>query len=445
MNEFIAVTTNSAPTPLSAGTWYLAVVNRDTNAVTYVVRVTQLEAASIIALTNAVPFSNQVASADSPPSLGVDYYVFSVSSNAVQANFEILAPNGNVDLFVRQGLPLPDANHFDYSSTNPSVSNEFIAVATNSAPLALGPGDWYLAVVNRYPIPVNYAARATQYVPGTTNLVQLDNCVVHTAVVAAHDPLMNNGVYYYAFTVSSNALTATFEVLSPAGNVDLYIGPGVPLPTTANFLYYSNNPLTSDEAIPVSVGIFYAFTSPVWYLAVVNQDPSNVVYSVRVTEAIFTTNGVTPLTSGIADQDQVAAGDGSCDVGINYYRFNVSSNALVANFEVLSPDGDVDLYIRPGFPLPIPGSEVYRSTNSGLSNEFIEVTRNSAPVGLSAGDWYLAVVNKQPGQVVNYYVRATQWTPKNFVVLTNGLYCHYVPVASPTNSGAYYYVIHVAS
>jgi len=444
-NEFIAVATNSVPTPLSAGDWYLAVVNRDTNAVTYVVRVTEIQAASIIALTNAVPFNNQVAGADSPPSLGVEYYVFSVSSNAVQANFEILAPDGNVDLFVRQGLPLPDANHFDYSSTNPSVSNEFIAVATNSTPLALAPGDWYLAVVNRDPIPVNYAVRATQYVPATTNLVRLTNCLIHTAVVAANDPQMNNGLDYYVFTVSSNALTATFEVLSPSGNVDLFIGPDVPLPTPANFLYSSENPLNSDESIPVSVGIFYAFTSPAWYLAVVNRDPSNVVYSVRVTETIATTNGVIPLISGIPLQDRVAAGDGSCEVGINYYRFNVSSNALVANFEVLSPDGDVDLFIRPGFPLPIPGSEAYRSANPGLSEEFIEVTRNSVPVGLIPGDWYLAVVNRDTN-AVTYYVRATQWTPTNFVVLTNGpAYCHSVPAASRTNSGADYYVIHVAS
>jgi len=87
----------------------------------------------LLALTNGVGYSNQVLTA------GSGYYFFTVSSNAVQANFEVLLPSGNVDLLIGQG-------NRGYGLTNVSAphhsgsTNEFIRAARNGTACSLTPG-----------------------------------------------------------------------------------------------------------------------------------------------------------------------------------------------------------------------------------------------------------------------------------------------------------------
>jgi len=87
-------------------------------AVTYSIRATGILAANVIRLGNAAAVSNYVYQSSST-NRGVDYYLFRVSSNAYQATFETFS-TGDVDLYVRKGLPLPDTNIFDYASATPA-------------------------------------------------------------------------------------------------------------------------------------------------------------------------------------------------------------------------------------------------------------------------------------------------------------------------------------
>ena len=114
----------------------------------------------IITLTNAIPYTNSNSG-------GSDYYKFIVTnsaagSNAVAVLFDVLNPSANVTLVARYGLPLPSLSSYDYISANPGTANEHIVVLTNSTPVALTNGDWYLAVVNISGGPVTYAAKATE-------------------------------------------------------------------------------------------------------------------------------------------------------------------------------------------------------------------------------------------------------------------------------------------
>jgi hypothetical protein len=169
-NELIVVATNAAPVPLAPGDWIIAVKNNDLGPATYTVRATEVLASEIIRLTNAVPYTNTVAGTASITNFPVNYYVFNVSTNAVRAQFEILAPSGNVNLVARKGLPLPSLASHDKAGTNGGTSAELIVLFTNSTPVALTPGDWFLSVLNPTTNAVTYSIVATEYRTAGTNV-----------------------------------------------------------------------------------------------------------------------------------------------------------------------------------------------------------------------------------------------------------------------------------
>jgi len=79
------------------------------------------------------------------------YYSFTVPTIATSASFDIININpatNELDLYVRHALPLPSDTTFDYEASYLGTNGEPIVVTTNSAPVPLTPGTWYLAVYN---------------------------------------------------------------------------------------------------------------------------------------------------------------------------------------------------------------------------------------------------------------------------------------------------------
>jgi hypothetical protein len=132
----------------------------------------------------------------------IDYYAFTVSSNAVRAHVEILAPSGNVDLIIRHGVPLPTLAGYDAISARPGTCEELIAMFRNATNgLALTPGDWFIGVVNASSDAITYTVCASEYTEWGTNLY------VSSIVVVSNAP-------------SSNSLCLTLTNLLP--NVSYY-------------------------------------------------------------------------------------------------------------------------------------------------------------------------------------------------------------------------------
>ena len=179
----------------------------------------------ITTLSNAVLVPNVIA-----PTTVPHYFQFDVTTNAplgssmTAAAFEILSPfGGDVNLVVKKGLPLPDLNTFDYSSSNPGTSNEGIVVVTNSSPVPLTAGRWYLAVFNNAVNVVGYHIRATE--PGLPNIIDLTNGV---PVAFSSDPgvALTN---FFHFNISPAATTnnaVLFTLTGLTGNVDLDVQQG---------------------------------------------------------------------------------------------------------------------------------------------------------------------------------------------------------------------------
>jgi O-glycosyl hydrolase len=92
-----------------------------------------------------------------------DRYQFTVTNPVGRAQFEVIAPTGDVTLRLRKGLPPESPADFDYLSANPGTNSEVIVLRADSAPKPIVPGDWFLSVVNVSGTNVSYAVRATQW------------------------------------------------------------------------------------------------------------------------------------------------------------------------------------------------------------------------------------------------------------------------------------------
>src|SRR6185503_15645922 len=471
--EWICVATNSGPVPLAAGNWMIAVVNRATNvAASYCVRASQVFDTNVVRLTDGVM---SCVPASPAGGFSTDYYVFEVSTAAVQVVFETFpATNAAVDQFVSYGPCFPDfatfqpgSTNYPYSSLQPSNVTEHVCVVTNSAPVALTNGDWFVAVRRQGA----YCIRATQLL--SNDVLVLANGIQTCNTVGTTNGPGNAGVHFYRFPVSSNAVVATFEVTSTNGNVDAYLQYGLCLTNfsihmgaVTNYPYLSTNIFTNTALIfyPYASTNLYTNTETIcvvtnslpvplqggdWYLAVVNRDTNNrpVDYCVRVLEVLDTeiTDLENRLPNRLVTLDPT---NGMAVVGVDYYRYRVATNAIQINVELVFLNGNADLYAQRGLCWMEPTLFPYASTNLGTNADRLFIATNSAPVPLEPGDWYFAVVNHDPLLApLDYVIRLTEFLDTDVTPLTSCLV--YTNRAGPTNLvlGAFldYYVFEVTT
>ena len=97
---------------LTPGTYYLTVTNRQGGStVNYRILASELLSNDLVRLTNGTPYTGlDDAVTNSSLNAGIDYYVFTVSSNAFQAAFELYNLSGNVNLYARKGSPITNCS-----------------------------------------------------------------------------------------------------------------------------------------------------------------------------------------------------------------------------------------------------------------------------------------------------------------------------------------------
>jgi hypothetical protein len=74
-------------------------------------------------------------------------------------------------LVAHKGLPLPTLSSYDLISANPALSDEEIIFFTNSSPVALTPGEWFLTAVNVSGGSAEYQIMAVELPVDWTNIV----------------------------------------------------------------------------------------------------------------------------------------------------------------------------------------------------------------------------------------------------------------------------------
>jgi hypothetical protein len=168
------------PAPLQpGGKLFLAVHNSrpgETNSFTLQVNLDFSECQGprpIIRLRDGIAYTNGIA----PVERLFDYYVYKVSPIAEKVEFELIPQNGDLGMVIRPGLPLPALTNAAYVSDRPGVTNEVITLTTNSTPVPLAPGNWYIGVYNKSTNGVIYTIRATPTLNTNINIIPLTNSV----------------------------------------------------------------------------------------------------------------------------------------------------------------------------------------------------------------------------------------------------------------------------
>lgn len=301
---FYTMTTAAVPAPqlLPGQTYHLGVRNPGSHSATVVLRV----AFDIPTLTNAVPVTDVVSAGNSER-----YYVFNVTSNAYAATFQLLKLNGNADLVVRKGTPLPTLISSDYGSFNTTNADENIYVLTNSAPVPLSAGPWYLGVFNRDAAPVRYTVLAKELDTPSPTIIELTNGVPFNFSAGPGAALTN----FFHFAVTNSPPSVHFELYNLSGNGDLTVQTNA-LPLAPPFFQSSQLPGTLPEFISISTN--YAQTNLNttaltnlaldWYLGVPNRSTNLISYTIL---ALIDTNSVFPAFPGAEGAGAGSLGGGS--------------------------------------------------------------------------------------------------------------------------------------
>lgn len=400
----------SVPPLLPGQRYYLGVSNGGPATVTYALMVEF----DMTPLFNGVPVSSTIAVGTFPR-----YFYYDVSSNATAVSYQLLNLSRNADLVARQGAPPPTFTAFDYGSFNAGTNDEEIIVFTNSTPVALQPGRWYLGVYNTDVVPADYTILAVEYTNVFPVIVTLTNGIPYGGA----NPGPANAADYYRYRVTTNAARAQFEINNATGDMTLLARKGLPLPGLALFDYLSTNAFPNDELIVVfDTSTPVPLSSGEWFLAAVNVSGVPVTYSITATEW--------PATGRpIAITNSFTAGNGFCFTwtslpGVHYYVQGLT-NLISTNWVTLSPTITAVDYFTSWCEPPTSPFHFFRVVE-GLALE----TVITAPVITSITHTNNTIVLEWSGPVSATY--QVQWSSvlvppnwasfTNLVTSTNGLF-----------------------
>jgi subtilisin family serine protease/subtilisin-like proprotein convertase family protein len=285
LGETLLLTTNVPPGfELQPGQrYYLGVANvnpTDVNTFTISVAFDQTDTnlVSAFALTNGFCYTTTIAATNA-----LDYYQFTVSTNATAVTFQLAPANGNVDLVVRRATPVPDplpapnVGRYDYISQNPGTNIDQIIVTTNSQPVALAPGLWYLGVYNQETNPVTYTICATESGGPLYNIIPLTNNVPLDFTIAAGSALTN----FFVFTIDQTNAMVSFTLYNLTAPAELLVNLDG-LPDDNNYLFNASGFTNSPAQILADTNYFPPVLNGDWYLAVENLDTNDLSFTLLV-------------------------------------------------------------------------------------------------------------------------------------------------------------------
>lgn len=327
-------------------TYYLGVVNTNSYAAEVELQVDY----DITALTNGVPYVTSF-----PTNKDTRYFSYVVSTNNPYAvTFQLLQLSNNVDLVVSKGIPLPTLTNSDYGSFNVSNYDQNIYILTNSSPVPLSPGTWYLGAIKRN------AGVAADY---TVLAQEVDSNAPPTVI-----PLTNGNPFnftagpgaaltnFFEFTVT-NSVTNTpdgpvtnyvqglhFELYNLSGNGDLTVQTNA-LPLAPPFFQSSLNPGRDPESILIFTNSGLTNLAGNWFLGVPNNESNLITYTIVAT---IETNSYFPAFPGATGAGGGAVGAGhagvtnstvyhvttTADSGLGSLRDAVSSTNRTVVFDV---------------------------------------------------------------------------------------------------------------
>jgi hypothetical protein len=285
--------TNAPPQLRPGQRYYLGVANASGAGITdFTLSVifdrTDTSLISVTPLTNGICYQNTIAVTNA-----LDYYQFTVSTNAQGVSFALSPLNGDANLVVRRALPVPDPlptpnpGRFDYLSRNPGTQRDEIIVTSSSLPVPLQPGVWYLGVFNVDTNAVTYDLCVSELSTNAlSNIIPLTNGVPLDFSIGAGSALTN----YFLLSVSQTNAAVLFELYNLNEGADL-LADVDQFPTRNSYLARDLGTPTDPAQIVIRTNTFYPLLNGAWYLGVDNVANTNLNFTIR---AVVSTNGILP-------------------------------------------------------------------------------------------------------------------------------------------------------
>jgi subtilisin-like proprotein convertase family protein len=274
------LTTNGTPPLVLGQSYYLAVTNPNPVGVTFALGV----AFDITTLANCQVATNFAGPAGIPR-----YFQFDVPTNGQPANLPAEAVSlwlsgarSNLTLVMSEHLPLPDLNHYDYISDQPSTNDEIVMLLTNSTPFPIQTNRWYLGVFNTTATNVVFALQAClntdlPIIIPLTNGIPFNVSSVASPFAAPPGPPRR---VFFDLLIESAVSGVLFELYDLCGDADLVLQPAV-LPTMAPYFDGSYAVGLTPEQIVVRRSADVPDLRGHWYLGVYNNEQTNVTYTIR--------------------------------------------------------------------------------------------------------------------------------------------------------------------
>ncbi len=272
--------TNGTPPLTNGQPYYLLLTNPNPVGVTFA-----LEVAFDITTLNICEMlvSNVVGPAGIPR-----YFQFDVPTNGSLPNlppqavaFWLSGAQSNLTVVLSEHLPLPDLNHYDYISDQPSTNDEIVMLVTNTTPFPIQTNRWYAGVFNTTATNVSFNVRAC-WVTNYPVIIPLANGVPFTSAAPPGPPQW----VFYDFLITTPAAGVLFELYNLSGDADLVLQRDVP-PTMAPYFDGSFFTGRADEQIVVRNNFALPANSVApdlrghWYLGVYNNEQAGVTYTIR--------------------------------------------------------------------------------------------------------------------------------------------------------------------
>ncbi len=371
----ILITNAVPPFNLVPGsTYYLGVQNLGNHSATVTLEVDF----DILGLTNGVPYSDVLTNEYS----SVRYFSYAVSSNAYEATFQLLKLSGNADLVIRKGLPLPDLTGANYGSFNVSTADENIYVLTNSTPVPLSPGLWFIGVINRDGTPVHYSVLAKELdvtngiVANSYTVINLTNGVPFNWTAGPGAALTNFFHFHPTNSVVNgtnyNVQSLRFELYNLTGNGDLTVQTNVP-PLAPPFFQTSQNQGNEPELIFINTNNVMTNLATDWYLGVPNLEVTNISFTII---AVIQTNGYFPAFPGAEGAGGGAVGAGHAGMTSSVYHVTTTADSGPGSLrDAISASNRTVVF-------DIAGS-IYLNSSLVITNSNLTIAGQTSPGGIT--------------------------------------------------------------
>jgi len=329
------LTTNTASLPntvtnlpvLTPGyAYYLTVTNPNPYAATFAVGVWF----NLDTLTNCEMETNFVGPAGIPV-----YYQFQVPTNVLstsgppqQVTLLLSGARSNLTVVVNEHLPLPDLDHYDYTSDRPCTNDQVVMVLTNTTPFPIQSNTWYVGIFNSQATNVPFQIELCYITNGNGPLIiPLTNAlpfVVSSPTNQFAAPPGPPQTFFFHFMPPGSPNAILFELYNLTGDLDLVLQRDI-VPGMAPYFAGSYEVgLMPEQIVLRTGGPDLDSLQHDWYLGLYNKEQTNVTYTIR---ASVDTNGLLlsgqPLVEGLQllnNPSQLLLGWNSIE-GENYYIY----------------------------------------------------------------------------------------------------------------------------